>query len=177
MFSSSSYKNLSPRTRLLFGIGLMAWAGIGMTASPQIESALGLVPTEQQKGELEKKMNVKIVSVEREKWECPKIEGNRTIWWLQDGGSRELGRSKLFTQSIRVVDQRNDGKHKLGRLSSSDSHWTTTKRQPRTDWTKRFSGPFSPPTLEGDDNQQLYGATESRRCITKQTWRILAGRW
>jgi hypothetical protein len=45
----------------------MAWAGIGMTASPQIESALGLVPTEQQKEELERKMNVNIVSVEREK--------------------------------------------------------------------------------------------------------------
>lgn len=62
----SSYKNLSPRTRLFFGVGLMAWAGIGMTASPQVESALGMVPTEQEKEELEQKMNVRVVSVDKE---------------------------------------------------------------------------------------------------------------
>lgn len=45
----------------------MAWAGIGMVASPQVESALGLVPTEQEKEDLEKKLNFKVVSVEREK--------------------------------------------------------------------------------------------------------------
>lgn len=38
-----------------------------MTTSPQVESALGLAPTEQQKEELERKMNLKIVSVEKEK--------------------------------------------------------------------------------------------------------------
>lgn len=36
-----------------------------MTTSSQVESALGLVPSEQEKEDLERKMNVKIVSVER----------------------------------------------------------------------------------------------------------------
>jgi hypothetical protein len=62
----SSYKNLSPRTRLFFGVGLMAWAGIGMTASPQVESALGMVPTEQEKEELDRKLNVRVVRVDKE---------------------------------------------------------------------------------------------------------------
>ena len=59
----SSYKNLSPRTRLFFGVGLMAWAGIGMTASPQVESALGMVPTEQEKEEyLEEQRQVRFLN-------------------------------------------------------------------------------------------------------------------
>lgn len=44
----------------------MAWAGIGMAASPQLESALGMVPTEQEKEELERKMDFKVVRVDKE---------------------------------------------------------------------------------------------------------------
>jgi hypothetical protein len=45
----------------------MGWAAIGMTTSPQVENALGLVPTEQEKEDLDRKLNVRISRVEREK--------------------------------------------------------------------------------------------------------------
>ncbi|KAL2012794.1 hypothetical protein VTN00DRAFT_319 [Thermoascus crustaceus] len=62
----SSYRALSPKTRLLFGLGLMTWAGIGIWTSPHVEDALGMVPTKQEQEELERKLTVRISSVDRE---------------------------------------------------------------------------------------------------------------
>ncbi|EEH19779.1 hypothetical protein PABG_02038 [Paracoccidioides brasiliensis Pb03] len=62
----SSYRNLTPRTRLLFGAGLMAYATFGMWWSPKIEEALGMVPTKEEQEELERKMTIKVSSVERQ---------------------------------------------------------------------------------------------------------------
>ncbi|PGH16743.1 hypothetical protein AJ79_01616 [Helicocarpus griseus UAMH5409] len=61
----SSYRNLSPRTRLLFGAGLMAYAAAGMWWSPKVEEALGMVPSKQEQEELDRKLSVKVSSVER----------------------------------------------------------------------------------------------------------------
>ncbi|PGH33243.1 hypothetical protein GX50_03921 [[Emmonsia] crescens] len=61
----SSYRNLSPRTRLLFGAGLMAYATVGMWWSPKVEEALGMVPSQEEQAELERKLSVKVSSVER----------------------------------------------------------------------------------------------------------------
>jgi hypothetical protein len=44
----------------------MGWASIGMWASPEVENALGMVPTPQEKEDLDRKLNVKIVGVEKE---------------------------------------------------------------------------------------------------------------
>lgn len=62
---TSSYKSLSPKTRALFGLGLMAWASIGLWTSPQVEGALGMVPSEEEKGELERKLAFRVERVER----------------------------------------------------------------------------------------------------------------
>ncbi|KAJ9302300.1 hypothetical protein DTO271G3_1166 [Paecilomyces variotii] len=61
----SSYRALTPKTRLVFGLGLMAWASIGMWASPEVENALGLAPTEKDQEELERKLSVRVASVEK----------------------------------------------------------------------------------------------------------------
>ncbi|KKZ63803.1 hypothetical protein EMCG_01907 [[Emmonsia] crescens] len=61
----SSYRNLSPRTRLLFGAGLMAYATAGMWWSPKVEEALGMAPSQEEQAELERKLSVKVSSVER----------------------------------------------------------------------------------------------------------------
>ncbi|EGE78667.2 hypothetical protein BDDG_01604 [Blastomyces dermatitidis ATCC 18188] len=62
---TGSYRNLSPRTRFLFGAGLMAYATVGMWWSPKIEEALGMVPSSEEQAELDRKLSVKISSVER----------------------------------------------------------------------------------------------------------------
>ncbi|KAA6414620.1 MAG: hypothetical protein FRX48_01370 [Lasallia pustulata] len=49
-----SYRNLQPRTRLLLGLGLMGWAGLGILISDQAEKAFGMVPSEKDREELEK---------------------------------------------------------------------------------------------------------------------------
>lgn len=61
----SSYKSLSPKTRAVFGIGLMAWASLGMMISPQVEKTLGMVPSEQEKEELERKLALRVERVDR----------------------------------------------------------------------------------------------------------------
>lgn len=43
----------------------MAWASIGMWASPEVENALGLAPTEKDQEELERKLTVRVASVEK----------------------------------------------------------------------------------------------------------------
>lgn len=60
-----SYRNLSTRTRLLFGLGLMGYAAFGLWAEPRVERTLGMVPTEEEKEDLEKKISVRIRSVEK----------------------------------------------------------------------------------------------------------------
>ncbi|KAL4871956.1 hypothetical protein BDV12DRAFT_13989 [Aspergillus spectabilis] len=62
----STYKNLSPKTRGLFGIGVMAWASIGLWTSSRVEQAMGMVPTEEEKAELDRKLAVRVSRVEKE---------------------------------------------------------------------------------------------------------------
>lgn len=57
-----SYRNLTPRTRLIFGGALMSWAAIGIYASDHLERAFGLVPTEAEK----ERLSVRVVRVDRE---------------------------------------------------------------------------------------------------------------
>ncbi|GAB7363715.1 hypothetical protein MBLNU230_g4283t1 [Neophaeotheca triangularis] len=47
-----SYRTLTPRTRLLFGSGLIAYAFFGLYASDKAESALGYTPSEEDKRRL-----------------------------------------------------------------------------------------------------------------------------
>jgi hypothetical protein len=44
----------------------MGWAAFGIWASPQVESALGMVASEQEKAELERKLKVKISTVDKD---------------------------------------------------------------------------------------------------------------
>ncbi|KAL3475788.1 hypothetical protein BJX99DRAFT_259045 [Aspergillus californicus] len=62
----SSYKSLTPKTRALFGVGVMAWASIGMWTSSSVEQAMGMVPTEQERAELDRKMAVSVQRVDRD---------------------------------------------------------------------------------------------------------------
>jgi hypothetical protein len=52
----STYTSLSLRTRLFFGLGLMANAALALQFSDQIESALGLVPSKEDEKELKEKL-------------------------------------------------------------------------------------------------------------------------
>ncbi|WEW59824.1 hypothetical protein PRK78_005305 [Emydomyces testavorans] len=60
-----SYRNLSPRTRLFFGLGLVAYAAFGLWAEPRVERTLGMVPTEAEKEELQRRISVRVRSVEK----------------------------------------------------------------------------------------------------------------
>ncbi|EYE95654.1 uncharacterized protein EURHEDRAFT_377231 [Aspergillus ruber CBS 135680] len=60
-----SYRSLAPRTRALFGIGLVAWASVGLWTTPQVEGALGMTASEKEKEELERKMAVRVERVDR----------------------------------------------------------------------------------------------------------------
>jgi len=44
----------------------MAWAGIGLYTEPQVERALGMVPTKEEQEELERKLSIRISSVDRD---------------------------------------------------------------------------------------------------------------
>ncbi|KAF4250879.1 hypothetical protein KXW98_007253 [Aspergillus fumigatus] len=61
----SSYRSLTPKTRALFGVGLMAWASLGLWFSPQIENAMGMVPSAEEKEELERKLALRVSRVEK----------------------------------------------------------------------------------------------------------------
>lgn len=43
----------------------MAYATVGMWWSPKVEEALGMVPSQEEQAELERKLSVKVSSVER----------------------------------------------------------------------------------------------------------------
>ncbi|RAL03423.1 uncharacterized protein BO80DRAFT_442557 [Aspergillus ibericus CBS 121593] len=62
----SSYRSLSPKTRALFGIGVMAWASIGLWVSPQVENAMGMAPTKEEQEALDQKLAVRISRVEKD---------------------------------------------------------------------------------------------------------------
>ncbi|KAF2836064.1 hypothetical protein M501DRAFT_960888 [Patellaria atrata CBS 101060] len=49
-----SYRNLSPKTRTLFGLGVIAWAGIGLMATEKAEKKFGFEPTDQDRKELDR---------------------------------------------------------------------------------------------------------------------------
>ncbi|KAJ5194099.1 hypothetical protein N7491_001435 [Penicillium cf. griseofulvum] len=59
----SSYRSLAPKTRALFGIGVMAWAGIGLWTTPQVESALGMQPSKEEQDALNRKLAVRVSRV------------------------------------------------------------------------------------------------------------------
>lgn len=61
-----SYRALTPKTRALFGLGVMAWAGLGLWTSPQVENAMGMNASEKEREELDRKLSVRIEAVERE---------------------------------------------------------------------------------------------------------------
>ncbi|KAI9704828.1 MAG: hypothetical protein M1836_006608 [Candelina mexicana] len=60
-----SYLALAPRTRLFFGLGVMAWAGVGILMTDQVEKTFGMVPTEQDKHRLEEVLP-KVTFVEKD---------------------------------------------------------------------------------------------------------------
>ncbi|CAG8890955.1 unnamed protein product [Penicillium egyptiacum] len=59
----SSYRGLAPKTRALFGIGVMAWAGIGLWTTPQVENALGMQPSKEEQDALDRKLAVRVSRV------------------------------------------------------------------------------------------------------------------
>ena len=52
--SDRAYKNLSPRTRALFGLGIMANAGVALYFADQIEAFFGMTPTPEEQGRLKR---------------------------------------------------------------------------------------------------------------------------
>ncbi|KAL3435845.1 hypothetical protein BDV09DRAFT_166264 [Aspergillus tetrazonus] len=62
----NSYKSLSPKTRAIFGVGVMVWASIGLWTSSQVEQAMGMVPTEEEKAELDRKLAIRVSRVEKD---------------------------------------------------------------------------------------------------------------
>jgi len=55
---------MAPRTRVMIGAGIMAYAGAGLFLSDKAEEKLGLTPTEKDKEELRNALP-KITTVER----------------------------------------------------------------------------------------------------------------
>lgn len=60
------YKGLAPKTRVYMGVGVMAWAGLGMFLTDKAEEKFDLVPTEADKRELARVMP-RIIPVDKEK--------------------------------------------------------------------------------------------------------------
>jgi hypothetical protein len=60
-----AYRNLSSRTRIGLGIGLLIWGFAGLQLTPVVEEKLGLTPTEADKAALER-MTPKIRVVPRD---------------------------------------------------------------------------------------------------------------
>ncbi|KAH6659762.1 hypothetical protein BKA67DRAFT_529900 [Truncatella angustata] len=61
-----SYRNLSPRTRLGVGVGILAWGFIGLQLSDRAEERFGLKATEEDKAALSH-LAPRIVTVEKGK--------------------------------------------------------------------------------------------------------------
>ncbi|KAF2743467.1 hypothetical protein M011DRAFT_480813 [Sporormia fimetaria CBS 119925] len=60
------YKGITPKTRIFIGLGIMAYAGVGMALSDTVEEKMGWVATEQDKEELKNALP-KITVVDKEK--------------------------------------------------------------------------------------------------------------
>ena len=60
-----SYSALTPKTRAIFGLGVMLWGGLGLWSSSRVEGALGMSPSQQEKEELERKLAVRVETVDR----------------------------------------------------------------------------------------------------------------
>lgn len=60
-----SFTSLSPRTRLLLGLGTLAWGTIGIYASDAAEKKFGFEPSEKDRAEL-KKVVPRITVVEKD---------------------------------------------------------------------------------------------------------------
>ncbi|KAJ5438660.1 uncharacterized protein N7458_009658 [Penicillium daleae] len=59
----STYRSLTPKTRALFGVGVMAWATIGLWTTPQVESALGMQASKAEQEALDRQLAVQISRV------------------------------------------------------------------------------------------------------------------
>ena len=66
LINDRSYRNLSSRTRLFVGGGIMAYAVFGLMLSDKAEEAFGLTPSEKDKQDLREAVP-KIHLVERDK--------------------------------------------------------------------------------------------------------------
>lgn len=66
LIASSSFKSLNPQTRILVGLGVVAWGTIGLYMTPAAERKLGFEPSEKDKQALEA-AKPKIIFVDREK--------------------------------------------------------------------------------------------------------------
>ncbi|KAF2824413.1 hypothetical protein CC86DRAFT_408491 [Ophiobolus disseminans] len=58
------YKGITPKTRVFIGVGIMAYAGLGLFLSDKAEEKFGLTPTEKDHEELRNALP-KITTVER----------------------------------------------------------------------------------------------------------------
>lgn len=58
------YKGIAPKTRIIIGVGIVAYAGLGLFLSDKAEERFGLVPTEKDKEDLQKAMP-KIIPIDR----------------------------------------------------------------------------------------------------------------
>ncbi|KAL1635724.1 hypothetical protein SLS58_010087 [Diplodia intermedia] len=47
------YRSSAPKTRLLFGLGLLAWGTIGLYSTQATERAFDMVPTDEDKRKLD----------------------------------------------------------------------------------------------------------------------------
>ncbi|KAL2126136.1 hypothetical protein VTI74DRAFT_1633 [Chaetomium olivicolor] len=61
-----AYRNLTPKSKAIFGAGLVAWGLLGLQFSDVAEAKLGYTPTDADKAALEK-MTPRIHAVPREK--------------------------------------------------------------------------------------------------------------
>ncbi|KAJ5666181.1 uncharacterized protein N7477_008629 [Penicillium maclennaniae] len=59
----STYRSLTPKTRALFGVGVMIWASIGLWTTPQVENALGMASTKEEQEALDRQLAVRISRV------------------------------------------------------------------------------------------------------------------
>lgn len=64
--ANRSYLALSPRTRVLLGVGVMAWSGIGLYISDNYEKKLANEAAEAERKRLRESLPVKISVVERD---------------------------------------------------------------------------------------------------------------
>ncbi|RPA87550.1 hypothetical protein BJ508DRAFT_410313 [Ascobolus immersus RN42] len=48
-----AYTSINPKTRAILGLGVIAWAGIGLYVSDKAEEKFGFTPSEEEKRRLE----------------------------------------------------------------------------------------------------------------------------